>query len=78
MQPRSHQHKKVEDSTELDIKKKEIFEAIIFPPIRAEPDESTSNEVQTIDNAHLQSNIVHLYSCGVCNVSFTHKMIRKD
>jgi hypothetical protein len=78
MHPWSHQHKKVEDSKELDIKKEKIFEPIIFPPIRAEPDESTSNEPQTIDNAHLQSSIVHLYSCGVCNASFTDKLIRID
>jgi hypothetical protein len=77
MHPGIHQHKKVEDSAELDIKK-EIFEPIILPPIRAEPDESTSNEVQTIDNAQLQSNIVPLYSCGVCSASFTDKLIRKD
>jgi hypothetical protein len=53
MLPWSHQHKKVEDSTELGIEKEEIIELILFPPIKAEPDESTSNEVQPKDNVHL-------------------------
>lgn len=74
--PCSHQHK-VEDGTELDIKE-EINESILFPPIKAELDEGTSNEIQPIDNVRLQSKIVHLYSCSVCNESFTDKLITTD
>jgi len=79
--PKMHpwsQHKKVEDGTELDIKKEEITEPILFSPMKVEPDESASNELQPIDNVYLHNNTVHLYFCIVCNVSFTDKRIKTD
>ena len=67
----------MEKKTELCIKK-EIPEAISFLTIKAEPGESSSNEIQPIDEVRLQSYVVHLYFCSVCNGSFTDNLIRTN